>query len=63
MNTANAPLVRVFSEREDEEKPKLVIRVKLTQVAEDCANGDSPRSVFTLALVDTGATPASARNF
>lgn len=56
MTSANTPLVRVFSEREDQDKPKLVIRVKLTQAAEDRVNGDDPRSVHTLALVDTGAT-------
>ena len=56
MTSANAPLVRVFSEREDQDKPKLVVRIKLTQALEDCGVGDEPRYVHTLALVDTGAT-------
>ena len=56
VTSAPAPLVRVLSEIEDLTKPRLVIRIKLATAAEDRDNGDEPKSVHTLALIDTGAT-------
>jgi hypothetical protein len=47
--------VRVLSEREDLDRPKLIIPVTLTQAAEDLSNGDAPKSYKTIALIDTGA--------
>jgi hypothetical protein len=56
MTFSSAAYTRVLSVQENQEKPRLIVPVRLQTTLDDCDEGVSAITIHTFALIDTGAT-------